>query len=321
MEKDDTAFRYFQNIASWSARAEIHLMYDKKDARDWRPECVDYIIDENKKWTNFQKKGKFNDLRKEELQKLKILFAFDKSGSVSGKKEYFKEIDKILKEYYKNGDKLYLWGDQYIEKTKTEIDKWIKEEYGSGGTYTSNIVELANINLNHREHLIIVTDGIVEENEIKKSDELMTKYKIKFAYVSIFIIGNSGNLSVGAPFCRDCPNRTINVIDSTNIINGPTLSLEQFSSFKGIDNIKTLLEFNSHYENLYSVIFAKQLGKTTDIDIKNKLEKLKVRIINKLNDKEKKEFENKWNDLYDMAEKGTHNYNIGTAGKRRDLIK
>ena len=58
MEKDDTAFRYFQNIASWSARAEIHLMYDKKDARDWRPECVNYLIDENKKWTKFIKKKK-----------------------------------------------------------------------------------------------------------------------------------------------------------------------------------------------------------------------------------------------------------------------
>ena len=106
------------------------------------------------KYGLFSKKGKFNDLRKEELQKLKILFAFNKSGSASGKKEYLKEIDKILKEYYKNGNKLYLWGDQYIEKTKTEIDKWVKEEYSSGGTYTSNIVELTNINLNHKEHLM-----------------------------------------------------------------------------------------------------------------------------------------------------------------------
>ena len=33
MERDDTAFRYFQNIASWSARSEIHLIYDNKDKR------------------------------------------------------------------------------------------------------------------------------------------------------------------------------------------------------------------------------------------------------------------------------------------------
>ena len=49
MEKDDTAFRYFQNIASWSARTEIHLIYDNKDAREWRPECINYTIDVNKK--------------------------------------------------------------------------------------------------------------------------------------------------------------------------------------------------------------------------------------------------------------------------------
>ena len=49
MKKDDTAFRYFQNIASWSARTEIHLIDDKIDARYWRHQCIDYKIDINKK--------------------------------------------------------------------------------------------------------------------------------------------------------------------------------------------------------------------------------------------------------------------------------
>ena len=40
MKKDDTAFRYFQNIASWSARSSIHLYYDNTDAREWRPDCI-----------------------------------------------------------------------------------------------------------------------------------------------------------------------------------------------------------------------------------------------------------------------------------------
>ena len=58
MKKDDSIFRYFQNIASWTARAEIHLIYDGIDARDWRPELIDYKIDPNKKWTNFLRKSK-----------------------------------------------------------------------------------------------------------------------------------------------------------------------------------------------------------------------------------------------------------------------
>ena len=73
MEKDDTAFSYFQNIASWSARPEIHLFFDKVDVKDWRPKGINYTIDINKKWTNFQEKQKKIDL--------KSFFAFDNSGS------------------------------------------------------------------------------------------------------------------------------------------------------------------------------------------------------------------------------------------------
>ena len=59
MQKDDTAFRYFQNIASWSARTEIHMFYDNKDIKEWRPECINYTIDPNKKWTKFKQKSSF----------------------------------------------------------------------------------------------------------------------------------------------------------------------------------------------------------------------------------------------------------------------
>ncbi len=34
MEKEDNGFRYFQNIVSWSARTEKHLIYDNKNSRE-----------------------------------------------------------------------------------------------------------------------------------------------------------------------------------------------------------------------------------------------------------------------------------------------
>lgn len=59
MGKDDISFRYFQNIASWSARREIHIFYDNKDIKEWRPEGINYIIDINKKWSNSKPKPSF----------------------------------------------------------------------------------------------------------------------------------------------------------------------------------------------------------------------------------------------------------------------
>ena len=58
MKKDDSVFRYFQNIASWTARPELHLIYDCIDAKDWRPELIDFKLDANKKWTYFLPKSK-----------------------------------------------------------------------------------------------------------------------------------------------------------------------------------------------------------------------------------------------------------------------
>ena len=54
MEKDDSALRYFQNIASWSSRIEYHLLFDKIEIKNWRPNCINYSININKKWNNFK---------------------------------------------------------------------------------------------------------------------------------------------------------------------------------------------------------------------------------------------------------------------------
>ena len=41
----------------------------------------------------------------------------------------------------------------------------------------------------------------------------MNNNNIQFKFVSVYVIGTEGNLSVGAPFCRGCPNRTIQIIN------------------------------------------------------------------------------------------------------------
>ena len=110
------------------------------------------------------------------MEKLKTLFAFDNSGSISGKSVYLNEIYKIVDKYYKLGDKFYLWGSRYTEKSKAEIDQWIRNKKGLEGTNSTFIAELANACPSHREHLIIITNGQVGESCIRKIDELMQQY-------------------------------------------------------------------------------------------------------------------------------------------------
>jgi len=315
MKKEDTAFRYFQNIASWSARTEIHLMYDGIDARDWRPEGIDYTIDVNKKWSNFLQKP--TGFKKIDLSKLSTLFAFDNSGSISRNTIYFNEIARIVKKYYKSGDKFYLWGSRYTEQSKSQIDQWIKNMRGPEGTYSINIAKLAHACPSHREHLIIVTDGEVDEDDIRESDKLMQQYNIQFKFVSVYIVGSGGNLSVGAPYCRGCPNRSIQVFDANKRIKGPSLSLDEIKAFDQLPSINSINQFNNLYDKLYSAIKAKQLGKNGDNDLMNKLNALKSRIINTISGQQKIDFEKKWNELYEMASKGVHDFKIGTAGIKK----
>ena len=308
MEKDDSAFRYFQNIASWSARPEIHICYDAMAPKDWRPKCINYNIDINKKWTDFkQKPEEFIN-----LSKLKTLFAFDNSGSISENSIYFDEIDNLIKKYYNQGDKFYLWGSTYIEKSKTEIDSWIKAKRGFEGTDSSLIAELAIGCPNYREHLIIVTDGLVGEGEIKRCDEIINNNKIQFKFVSIYLIGKGGNLSVGAPFCRFSPSRTFLIIDNSHHrIKGPTMSLYDLSLYDQITNITSIEQFNNLYDKLYSVIKARTLGRMGDEDIKNKLNILRTKILNNdLSSQQREDFYKKSNNLYHMSFSGCHCYAV-----------
>ncbi len=316
MEKDDTAFRYFQNIASWSARPEVHLRYDQTDARDWWPDCIDYKIDIDKKWTKFS--PKISSQPKIDLSKLSTLFAFDNSTSINRRKQlYFNEIERIVKKYYKEGDKFFLWGSSYKEQTKSQIDDWIKERKGKEGTNTENIAKLAHNCPNQREHLIIVTDGEVNESFIKGSDRLMEQYNIQFKFVSVYIIGDEGNLSVGAPFCRGCPNRSIQILDENKRNSGPTLSLDEISALNNINGINSFNQFDNTYDKLLSAIKARQLGRNADNELCEKLKLLNDRIINSLNEEQKNNFEVKWKKLYDIASLGIHDFDIGTAGIKK----
>ena len=53
--------------------------------------------------------------------------------------------------------------------------------------------------------------------------------------------------------------------------------------------------------------------------MKNKLEGVKTRIFNSLNEEQKKIFEEKKNKLYEMVTKYVHDYIIGTFGKKKEI--
>ena len=109
-----------------------------------------------------------------------------------------------MDKYYKNGDLIYIWNDAYEKCEISKLTSSFKEliinsNTGNGGTQSEKIAEIAKDVKEYREHLVIITDGEVEEDSINESTRILKEENIKFKYVTTFIIGNKGNLSVGAP--------------------------------------------------------------------------------------------------------------------------
>ena len=251
-----------------------------------------------------------------DLSSMTTFFAFDNSSSINNIKElYFKIIKEII-QTSKEGDAFFLWGSNITQKNKDEIEKWIIDKNCPGSTFPFYIVEESNRQKALRDHLLIVTDGCVSERKILKCNELMEQYNIKFKYVTIYVIENNGkgNLSVGSPFCRDSPNKTIHIVSEDKREIFETYSLNDLEIFNNIEKINNYNEFKEKYENLKRVIKAKVLGKKGDENITKKLNNLESTINNSLNIDNKDDFFIKINLLKDYANNGVHDFNFGTAG-------
>ena len=62
------------------------------------------------------------------------------------------------------------------------MDDFISKEYGPDGTYSYYIAEIGRVTKNENfEHLIIVTDGEVDTDDIDKSDKLVQDYELQYS--------------------------------------------------------------------------------------------------------------------------------------------
>ena len=250
-------------------------------------------------------------ITEDDLKKMKTLFCIDASGSVRGQKFYHKVTKNIFDKFYKLGDLIHLWGSSSKKYSKETFINWNnKLEGGLNGTNSELIAEIINQEkTTNIEHLIIITDGKVNTSNIDESDKRMKKYNIHFKYVSTYIIGSGGNRTVGAPYCRGDPNVTyLYENEETEPKKLASLSQEEINLLDKFHNITNYFEFNTKYVNLKNVIEAQMFGREADNSIINRLKQLKKNIINNnLTSTQLKDFNDKFGELYMMANGGLRN--------------
>ena len=278
-------FRFIQNIAGWTARPEIIFLTENKKPYEWRPKGIDYSVNYNALFNGFlklEKKKKYN------LDNKKTLFAIDNSSSINSLSFYINELNNIIKKYYvKNrGDIIYFWNDEKQKISKKELDlKLSKGRFGTGGT---NIVRISEIidkeKENNFKHLVIITDGEVDHQIIYSADLEMKNVNYTFDFVSVYIIGPTGNLSVGAPFCRNTPNKTfVKKYKEDCFKELMTLTLEDLNIIDNLEKYDNYKDFMDNYEKILNALKAKCIGVSENEDLESKLQLM----INKIIDKNK----------------------------------
>lgn len=217
-----------------------------------------------------------------------------------------------------------MWSDSISKVSLDELYRLIENKYGYNGTKSSLIAEIACQSF-IRDHLIIVTDGSVDQDEIDKSDKLVKDYNIKFKYVTTFIISeefdpfmkeNLANgyvqlsddeleqfkikcdISVCSPYCRNCPYVTYHIKSEFERETLFKLDDSELNLFNDIDNICTFEKFIESYYQLPDIIKKITFYKSDNAELGKKIDALYLRVMRSINSSDDQSyFEHRFNAL------------------------
>ncbi|CAL6113701.1 Conserved_hypothetical protein [Hexamita inflata] len=220
-----------------------------------------------------------------------VLFAHDFSGSTSGATEYHTVARQLL-ESLPNETKFVLWDDKFEFVDRAKIINVINSHQGRGGTYPTQIVKACE-QINFSGELIILTDGDV--SNVDEADQLIQQLGMNFTKVTVHIVNRNPNISVCAPFIRQCPHEIM------LHKNAEVQKLAQVTDEdrKVIDIMQTVItedHFNQIYDTLHAVIQAATIGTNGDPTLRDKVILMRERIVKnkaKVVPKSLNEFESK----------------------------
>ena len=129
--------------------------------------------------------------------------------------------------------------------------------------------------------------------------------------MTLFVIGNGDNLSVFAPFCRNCENIIFGINENGERFSMANLLPDDINTLKEIDSISNYDEFIMKYESLDKAIQEKMIGSEVDHELIKKLKKL-----NK-NEDEFKDSERDSNDIQIFNEKWQILYNMPSGSLKK----
>lgn len=199
-----------------------------------------------------------------------IIF-IDNSGSVCSNSFYWNEVKNIVKLY--DIKKYYLWNTNcYL--LYENIDIIIKNENGTGGTVISNIANEIIKNKYYNHDIIIITDGHVSIEEVKKTENILFNKNLKSVecYIVDYCLDEDKiNISVPLAFMKNCNSKLYLSNDKNSLKLIKDINIEDY---KLLDDI-TASNILDNYDKIYDLLNIKNMNNTGLPIIKEKL--LKIR--------------------------------------------
>lgn len=127
--------------------------------------------------------------------------------------------------------------------------------------------------------VILVTDGQVGDQEVRRCDEIFGNYKFDKTICYIISTGYGNvDMSVTCPFTRNCDNKVFKKEQNSPLETIVQYTPEDYKILDDLDAI-TLENFDAKYDLIEGLIIALNMGKEGNIPLKNQLVVMKNRLV------------------------------------------
>ncbi|OHT03032.1 hypothetical protein TRFO_29695 [Tritrichomonas foetus] len=191
---------------------------------------------------------------------MKLLVAYDFSGSTYSSEFYHETVQKVL-EHYDDYD-VVCWNHDLLKSSKENLQNINKKRNGTGRTMPIKVAEYLS-NTKFEGRVILITDGMISESDVYDLDEYLKTHEIKIKQITCHIIQSQKNqkldATVLAPFLRDYHyDVTLHSLDHNESVSLAKGGCSYDEFIKMIQNINSIEEF----ENKYYIICTSKIPNT-----------------------------------------------------------
>lgn len=208
----------------------------------------------------------------------------DISGSVNNSLHYWENVKNIYNKHKDDISDFYVWDNGVKKHDRTTFIAYINSMRGYGGTEPSKIINC--IKTNKIKHIILITDGEVGDDEVSRTDKLLDNYKLEksICYIIANTVYSKPNMSVTCPFTRNCSSKVYKKYYNEEMTEEISFTQDDFKILDELDTI-SLDNFLEKYNLLENLIIAKNMGKESNVPLKNQIVIMKNRLVKELSSK------------------------------------